>query len=256
MAKRSVRTLLDHNKMRKTKVLLGDPIVRRAIPKTVMLTKARLNSMLKAYKTVYVKPNVGALGIGVMRVRKLKTSRGVRYEWRYKLMTKHATTIAGLYQLIRRHKKSGSYLVQRGIHLLKYRGRRFDLRVMAQRRSPSKPWKVTGILARVAAPGRIVTNGSQGASIHPVMQVFRANMSSGKASSKRYQVENLSRRIARRYAIVHRSCVELGLDVAVDYKWRPWLLETNTKPQITPFRKLKNLSMYYKILSYRRSSRR
>ncbi|WP_050794397.1 YheC/YheD family protein [Paenibacillus curdlanolyticus] len=253
---RSVRTRLDHNKMRKTKVLLRDPVVRRAIPKTVMLTEARLRNMLRLYSTVYVKPNVGALGIGVMRVRKLKTRGRVRYEWRYKLLTRHTRTISALYGLIRAYKKSGAYLVQRGIHLLRYKGRRYDLRVMTQRRSTSRPWKVTGILARVAAPGRIVTNGSQGASIHPIMQVFRSKMSQGKAANKRHQVERLSLRIARRYTRAHPSCVELGLDVAVDHRLRSWLLEMNTKPQITPFRKLKNRSMYRTILAYRRSARR
>lgn len=238
----------DHNKMRKTHILLGDPHVRAAIPKTVLMSASSLKRMLETYGTVYVKPNVGALGVGVMRVRRLSANK---YEWRYKLQRKQVASISQLTSLIQSYKKSGSYLVQRGINLMKYRGRRFDLRVVTQRRNPHEAWRVTGVLARVAAPGRIVTNGSQGASIHPVQQVFGANMSAEQTARLRGSVDNLALRIARRYALTYAQCIELGLDVAVDDKRRIWLLEVNTRPQIKPFTRLKDLSMYRSIMAYR-----
>lgn len=243
----------EHNKMRKTKALLGDSQVRSAIPKTVMFSKKSLGSMLERYGTVYVKPNVGALGVGVMRVRQLKKSGRARYEWRYKLYNKRVSTIQELYQLIRSYKKSGKYLVQRGIHLMKYKGRSFDLRVVTQRMTPNSAWRVTGMLARVAAKGKIVTNGSQGATIHPFGQVFGANLSGNGTAAIRSKVSRLALRIAHRYAIKYPSCIELGLDVAVDNKRRAWLLEVNTKPQIKPFTKLSDRSMYRKILAYRKN---
>lgn len=238
----------DHNKMRKTRILLGDPHVRAAIPKTVILSTSSLKRMLGTYGTVYVKPNVGALGVGVMRVRKLSASK---YEWRYKLSRKHVSSISQLYALIHSYKKSGSYLVQRGINLMKYRGRRFDLRVVTQRRNANDGWRVTGIAARVAAAGRIVTNGSQGATIHPYQQVFGANMSAQQTGQMRGSIDNLALRIARRYTLTYSKCIELGLDVAVDNRRRVWLLEVNTKPQIKPFTKLKDLTMYRTIMAYR-----
>lgn len=238
----------DHNKMRKTRILLGDPYVRAAIPKTVILSASSLKRMLGTYGTVYVKPNVGALGVGVMRVRKLSANK---YEWRYKLQRKYVSSIAQLEALIRSYKKSGSYLVQRGINLMQYRGRKFDLRVVTQRRNSQDAWRVTGVLARVAAPGRIVTNGSQGASIHPYQQVFGANMSNGQTGKLKGSIDNLALRIARRYTLTYAKCIELGLDVAVDDKHRTWLLEVNTRPQIKPFTRLKDLSMYRTIMAYR-----
>jgi glutathione synthase/RimK-type ligase-like ATP-grasp enzyme len=236
----------DHNKMRKTRILLRDPQVRAAIPKTVILSASSLKRMLTAYGAVYVKPNVGALGEGVMRVRKLSARK---YEGRYKLHRKHVSSVEQLYALIRTNKKSGSYLVQRGINLMKYRGRSFDLRVVTQRRNRRDNWRVTGIVSRVAAPGRIVTNGSQGASIHPYQQVFGANMSAGQTGKLRNSIDQLALRIARHYTNVYTMCIELGLDVAVDDKRRIWLLEVNTKPQITPFKRLKKLSMYRTIMA-------
>ncbi|PWV92042.1 YheC/D-like protein [Paenibacillus cellulosilyticus] len=238
----------DHNKMRKTRILLRDSHVQAAIPKTVILSASSLRRMLGNYRTVYVKPNVGALGVGVMRVRKLSASK---YEWRYKLLRKHVSSITQLMSLIHSYKKSGSYLVQRGINLMKYRGSRFDLRVVTQRRNSADHWRVTGVLARVAAPGRIVTNGSQGASIHPYQQVFGANMSARQTGQLRNSIDHLALRIAKRYTHVYTKCIELGLDVAVDDNRRIWLLEVNTRPQIKPFTKLKNLSMYRTIMDYR-----
>ncbi|WP_164779449.1 YheC/YheD family protein [Paenibacillus kobensis] len=238
----------DRNKMRKTRILLGDSRVRAAIPKTVMLTTNNLRNMLRAYGMVYVKPNVGALGNGVMRTRKLKSGG---YEWRYKLMKRKVSTVAQLYRLIRQHKLGGSYIVQRGIHMMKYNGRSFDLRVMTQRVHPHGSFVITGMLARVAAKGKVVTNGSKGATIHTTRQVFKSKLSNSGAISLERKVAILGLRIARRYAVAYPRCIELGLDIAVDNKRRAWLLEVNTTPQITPFRKLKDLTMYRRILAYR-----
>ncbi|GFN33677.1 YheC/YheD family protein [Paenibacillus xylaniclasticus] len=238
----------ERSKMRKTQVLLGDSRIRSAIPKTVMLTENNLGSMLRTYGMVYVKPNVGSLGNGVMRARKLQ---GGGYEWRYNLMRRKVSTLAQLYRLIRQYKWSGSYLVQQGIRMMKFNGRSFDLRVMTQRKHPNSKFVVTGMLARVAARGKVVTNGSKGATIHTTREVFRANMSSASTNEMERKVEMLSLRIARQFAVAYPRCIELGLDIAVDHKRRAWLLEVNTTPQIIPFRKLKDLTMYRRILAYR-----
>jgi len=242
------RLKFDRNKMRKTRILLEDGRVRAAIPATVRLTLRDLRSMLRAHGMVYVKPNVGALGNGVMRARRLKSGG---YEWRYKRMKRKAPTVARLYRLIKRYKLDGSYLVQRGIYMMKYRGRRFDLRVMTQRKHPYDRFVVTGMLARVAARGSIVTNGSKGAAIHPTGRVFRANMPRAGARAIERKATLLGLRIAHRYAVVYPRCIELGLDIAVDNRRRLWLLEANTTPQITPFGRLKDLTMYRRILAYR-----
>ena len=49
------------------------------------------------------------------------------------------------------------YIIQQGIPLMKHEGLPFDLRVLTQK-NPQHSWETTGILGRVAAPGKIITN--------------------------------------------------------------------------------------------------
>jgi glutathione synthase/RimK-type ligase-like ATP-grasp enzyme len=199
---------------------------------------------------VYVKPKGGEKGKGVMRARKLRGLR--RYELRFNQKTRKAYSVAALHRLIRRHKKSGAYIIQQGIRMMKYRGRSFDIRVMTQRKSTKSSWVMTGMCARVAASGLIVTNTSQGGDVLPVWTVLRANMSRKRARSMTGRIERLSLRIARRYAKKRPRSVVFGVDIAVDRKRRVWMLELNTKPGLVPFRYLKDKSMYRRMLKYRR----
>ncbi|GFN33681.1 YheC/YheD family protein [Paenibacillus xylaniclasticus] len=237
------------NKVKVSQWMRGSKTISSTIPETVGLTRTELSRMLGRYRMVYVKPSNGQKGQGVMRVRKL----GDMYEFRYKRMSNRTATVVGLYKLIQRYRIGRRYLVQQGIHLMTYKGRSFDLRLMAQRKSTSGPWVITGKFARVAAKGKIVTNAAQGADVYLVQPVLRANLSESKVRSMIEQVERLVLRIAQRYAVLIPSCVELGIDIAIDRNHRIWMLELNTKPGIYPFRYFKDKSMYRKILAYRRA---
>lgn len=54
-----------------------------------------------------------------------------------------------------------TYIVQQGINMITFNKRPFDIRVMVQQK-PAGGWETTGILARVAARNKIVTNYHNG----------------------------------------------------------------------------------------------
>ncbi|WP_372447217.1 YheC/YheD family protein [Paenibacillus cisolokensis] len=54
---------------------MNDPILSRHVPKTYWYRAARLRNMLKLYSSVYIKPDIGRKGNGVIRVRKLNASQ-------------------------------------------------------------------------------------------------------------------------------------------------------------------------------------
>ncbi|MFD1394910.1 YheC/YheD family protein [Kroppenstedtia eburnea] len=58
------------SKMKKTKPLMNDPIVSRHVPKTDWFRASTLRRMLRSYSTVYIKPDIGRKGNGVIRVKK------------------------------------------------------------------------------------------------------------------------------------------------------------------------------------------
>lgn len=151
--KRKVRSVL-LSKWIKTKVLLGSDGVRPYIPDTRKFNKTTLNSMLHSYNMVYVKPEIGTYGNGVIRVERLKTGE---YSYQIDKKIKTFRDYTSLYQSLLKKTGKRSYLIQKGIHLVKYNKQRFDLRVMVQL-SPKGTWETTGLIGRVAQPGKIVTN--------------------------------------------------------------------------------------------------
>jgi glutathione synthase/RimK-type ligase-like ATP-grasp enzyme len=56
------------SKWKKTEALLENNELRVNIPETARMTKNSLHSMLHEYHMVYIKPNIGMFGNGVMRV--------------------------------------------------------------------------------------------------------------------------------------------------------------------------------------------
>jgi Tubulin-tyrosine ligase family len=43
---------------------------------------------------------------------------------------------------------------------------------------------------------------------------------------------------------------EFGIDVALDQRMKPWILEVNTRPDMTIFNELKNKKFYCKMVRY------
>lgn len=234
------------DKWAKTNVMMRDEGLRGYIPSTRKLSRLSLRNLLHSHQMVYVKPTYGSLGRGVMRVE--KHSPG---EYSYQLGgdRKFFHSFEGLYHSLKRDTLGKSYLVQRGVHLLQYEGRRFDLRVVVQR-APQGGWEMTGVVARIAHPEKIVTNGSQGGSILTAEQVLSAHMSPSQQGALRKRLEDIGistiKRLHRKYPRLN----EIGLDVAIDNQYRPWILEVNTTPDHCPFAILPDQSMIRRIVDY------
>lgn len=236
------------SKWRKTSVLVKNAQLRTFIPKTSKMTKTRLLSMLKQYRMVYIKPDKGSLGVGVMRLDKARDSGRGAYRWRYGTTTRMFSSYDALYRAVKNRTGSKNYLVQKGIHMLRHRGRPFDIRVMVQR-NPTGRWEVTGKVGRVAQPGKVVTNHHNGGKAYTLESLF-SKQSVKKRKRFLQRLNKLGLGIAKQLQKPFPGFRELGIDVAVDQKYKPWILEVNTHPGMSVFRKLKNKRMYYKMFRY------
>ncbi|GGD97784.1 YheC/YheD family protein [Paenibacillus nasutitermitis] len=233
------------SKLRKTRIVMRDRKLASHVPATRLFSRSQLAVMLKRYGMVYVKPDTGSLGIGVMRVE--KTAGAYRYQAGTRICV--LRTFAELYDSIRRQAGSRTYLVQKGIHVLRHMGRPFDFRIMIQK-GPSGNWKPTGAAGRVAHPRKAVTNGSQGGSIYPVDALI-VPLASKKASSRLLkEMYRMAKLTADRFNQTYPAMNELGLDIAVDRRLKPWLLEVNTRPDPCPFTKLPDKTMINTIVAY------
>ncbi|MCR2804165.1 YheC/YheD family protein [Paenibacillus soyae] len=236
------------DKWAKTRVMLRDAGLRPHIPETKRFGRATLRSMLDRYRMVYVKPTHGSLGQGVMRVEK---EDGGGYGYQLAGKRRSFAGFDALYRAIVKDKRSKSYLVQKGVHALQYEGRAYDLRLVVQR-APYGGFEATGTVARVASPGKIVTNGSQGGTILTAEQVLAPYMSPMNRNRLLKQLDGIGvatiKRLRRRYP----KMLEIGLDIAVDRNLKPWILEVNTTPDHCPFAILQDQTMIRRIIHYGR----
>ncbi|QJD86152.1 YheC/YheD family protein [Cohnella herbarum] len=231
----------------KTKVLAGDPALAAHIPATRRLTQGTLMASLNRYRMVYVKPVSGSLGIGVMRIDRT----GAGWTVQAGMSRRSFATFGAMYRWLFPRMGRKEYLVQRGIHVLRHNGRPIDFRVMIQK-GRKVGWKVTGTAARVAHPGKAVTNGSQGGSIHGARSLLRRTVGPKTTLRLLKKFNRLAYSTARRFTLAYPGMRELGLDIAVDRKHRAWILEVNTRPDPCPFTKLDDPSMIRNIVRFAR----
>ncbi|GAA4865422.1 hypothetical protein GCM10023310_51170 [Paenibacillus vulneris] len=236
------------SKWEKTRVVLQDRRLASHVPITRRFSRKLLDEMLNRYRMVYVKPESGSLGIGVMRVDKLK--KGYRYQKGVQAFT--FPTFQAMYLSLSKHIGKRSYLIQKGIHVLRYRGRPYDFRVVIQK-NPAGRWERTGTIARVAHPRKIVSNGSQGGTIFMPRSLLVP--AAGKKQTARIlaDMDRLAYLTAAQFSRAYPAMKELGLDIAIDHRWYPWILEVNTRPDPCPFTKVPDTSMLRKIVAYARA---
>lgn len=245
------------SKLTKTRVLNLNRFLKRHLPLTRKMNKNTLYEMLQKHQMVYIKPCCGSLGQGVMRVEKKNKTKdeggtgGGQIEYSYQAGTNvrkfHDYNTA--YRSIISMTNKKTYLVQRGIHLLMYEGRPFDIRVMVQRNS-KQYWEATGIVGRVAHPQKVVTNGSQGGSIYPVEELLKAYTSPEKCKALIQSMKEIGVKSAGQLSTSYPGLKEIGVDIALDERLKPWILEVNTAPDPCPFTKLNDTRMLKRIVKY------
>ncbi|NHN34561.1 YheC/YheD family protein [Paenibacillus agricola] len=243
------------SKWRKTKAILRNSALRRYVPDTKKMTRASLQEMLNRYSMVYIKPDSGTFGIGVMKVEKVSESEGKPFRYQAGVVKKTFTSFDPMYNSILKLTRRRLYLVQKGIHLTKYRNRRFDIRVMVQQ-SPRRKWEATGVIGRVAHPKKIVTNFHNGGTLEPIEKLLGAYVSGPAKPKYIHRLRKLGLVMANQLHSNFRGIKEIGLDVALDKELHPWVLEINTSPDPYIFKRLKDKRIFGKIRHYAKAYRR
>ncbi|REK64053.1 MAG: ATP-binding protein [Cohnella sp.] len=239
------------SKWLKTKALLKDPKIRKLVPETRRMNEKTLRSMLNRYAMVYVKPIAGTYGNGVMRVER---ANGV-YTYQTGEKKRTFSSFASLYRSILRHKRKRPYLVQKGIRLLKYKGRRFDIRVMVQRNLQGT-WEKTGIIGRVAHPRKIVTNYHSGGKPMEVRTLLKPLVSGNRLARIENRLSRAGYDAAKVLSRTYPGLNMIGADIGLDAHFRPWIIELNTNPDPYIFRHLKDKRIPRKVLRYARALKR
>lgn len=244
------------SKWTKTKNILKNKGLASHVPATRQYSLDALEQMLETYKFVYIKPDRGTYGNGVMCVEMIHTKKTDNsdstksYNLCYETKKEHYSTTEQLHKTITRLCQDKEYLIQQGIRLLRYKGLPFDLRVLVQK-NPFGRWESTGIIGRVAAKHKIITNHHSGGTVKHFKLLMSEHMSSEEINNIRKELYNLGANTASQLQRSFPNLKEIGLDVAVDSRWNIWILEVNTKPALFPFKKFfKDQSIYQKVKKY------
>lgn len=233
------------SKWTKTKVLLKHSSIKSFIPDTRKFNKQSLKTMIQKYGMVYVKPEQGTYGMGVMKAEK----DGKCFAYQLGEKRQVFQTFDAFYASLSKQVRGKSYLIQKGIHLLKHNNRRFDIRVMVQI-NPKGKWEATGIIGRLGHPSKIVTNYHSGGKPLAIETLLNAHVTKRKLALLTEEMYELGTRIAGHLQKTYPNFKNIGVDIGLDSKFVPWIIEVNTNPDPYIFNQLKDKTMYRKVIKY------
>lgn len=219
--------------------------VNSLLPDTKAATKSNIFKMINKYDSIFLKPDEGTGGYGIFKIT--KTQKG--YVLRRGTTSRNYITFDALYSSIGKFLYKNKYVVQKGINLLKHKGRPFDIRVMVQKNRNGQ-LESTGIIGRLAKPNKIVTNYHSGGTPLPIDTLLKTHLKGAARANFISKINSLGRKASIVLAKSYRRKKAFGVDIAIDSHMKPWILEINTRPDMSIFNTLKDKTMYRRILRY------
>ncbi|MGI6083568.1 MAG: YheC/YheD family protein [Limnochordia bacterium] len=228
------------NKMRMYRLMHADQLLRKHLPATYKVQGGGVVSRLVTkHGAVYLKPQNGAQGKGIIRLRRLK--KGVAYTLTlkdYRQVRGQASGVSEALSRLRSQVALSGYLVQPDLNLLRINGRICDVRVLVQK-DRDGAWHVTGVAVRAGAAGRVISNLHGGGRSLRLDRLLQEALGADEERKRRLQeeIEKLAIRIAE---VLERStpCLgELGVDLGIDRQGRIWIIEANSRTGRAVFRR-------------------
>ncbi|GGH29782.1 YheC/YheD family protein [Paenibacillus segetis] len=241
------------SKWEKTRIIKQKELLTHYIPETRKYSLDHLKNMLLTHEIVYLKPDRGTYGIGVMSVEnwkdELSSDSPQQFKFRHGIQSQVYPTIEELHAVLVDKIGKREYLIQKGITMLTYRRRKFDIRALVQK-TPQGNWETTGFIARVAAPNKIITNHHGGGTIQPIEDMLGFYLAPKEFADLYKEMKLVGVQVAAQLNRKLPNLKEIGLDIAIDEQFHIWILEVNTLPALYPFKILRDKTIYKKIRRY------
>ncbi len=229
-------------------ILSQHPILNQYLPETRKYNGlTNLIDFMDTYKTVYLKPGNGSLGLGIIRISRLPEGYFYQFRKGKKNVTGFWKTVDELNKALETQIKNKFYIMQQGLDLIKYQGRVFDIRVLMQKTGQGQ-WIDSAMVARIGAAGSIFPNVAAGGEPKNIEAVWQELTSADWNTSPTCTVtKQISLMAAEAVENTLGTFAELGLDIGTDGNGNVWIIEINSKPSRKVFPKdqphLKKLSI-------------
>jgi hypothetical protein len=209
--------------------ILASSEMAHYLPETAFeLEPTALTKILAEHRAVYLKPAGGSMGHGMMRIDRRPVGYQVQVLKHGQTRVRTAADLVEVWQIIRRERLPGGYVVQAAKSLVTWQGRPCDFRILLQKRG--ERWQVVGVGVRVAGEGVITTHVPNGGSIVSPEKVLHLHFPDRIGA-----IDTALKQMARACAGVidahyHGQLGEMSMDIGVDEDGRLWFFEANSKP--------------------------
>ncbi|NEW06665.1 YheC/YheD family protein [Paenibacillus sp. SYP-B3998] len=228
-----------YDKHRIHKLIHAKSSMQIYLPNSMKYSPEQLMNALKKHKALFIKPTNSSVGDGIVKISKQSDGKWCLYWKKGNPKLVSSKQVLSLIDKIVGHKK---YMIQEAISLATYHGRPYDLRVSVQRGGSGK-WQITGMVGKVAAVGRHVTNVAKGGTCKRCEELFK--QSGFDPERMKYAVSEASLAIAQYVSGKLPHLADLGLDIGVDLEGNIKLIEINGRDQRYTFKKAKMNATFY-----------
>lgn len=201
------------------------------LPKTELLTsKQALENFLNQHSQIFIKPIHGSQGKKIMRISTKDTIYHLDYTTFSGDIERTFLSFSKLFQTLRSRLVKGGFIIQQGISLIQFHQKQVDFRVLCHPNQDGL-WKVTSMVARVSSEESFVSNIARGGEIVNTTDVLNETFDLQTTNQILKLLKELAIEIA---SVVSSSSLgyygEFGIDLGIDEKGYPWIIEVNTKP--------------------------
>ncbi|MFJ8257421.1 YheC/YheD family protein [Peribacillus asahii] len=211
-------------------MLVQDESLQPHLPDTILLgAQEAFYSFLQHHAVIYVKPIFGSQGKHIGKATKLE--KGWLFEHSGNTQDTHfVQSEAELFFYLKKFCKQRSFIIQKGIPLLEWEQKKVDFRILLHQ-TKEDVWKVTSVVARIGDTGHIVSNIARGAEMKNGSQFLKERFNRQQAIHLYHTLTHLAKKMAHSLDKQHEGLLgELGIDLALDEQFHPWIIEVNSKP--------------------------
>lgn len=203
------------------------PQLTSYIPEGTILDLDPFFQMITKHSTLFIKPNFGSKGKGIIRIQKkddsfvLECANEYFYEF---------SNVQDTWDMLQRKTLHKSYWLQEGISLITIDGHFCDFRVLTHLKADGL-WNVTSVIARLSEPGTYITNLSQGGTRLSASVLLQKYFGIERGRQLLDLMKELALETSRLINIEKQGAfIELGVDIGISSDGKVYLLEVNSKP--------------------------